>query len=173
MRTFLALGLATLAGLFLAAPAGAHVTVVPPFAAAGGEVRLVLDVPNERRTEAMTSLRITAPPGMTLRAGERLGAWRATVSGDEVRWLGGSLPPRQTARFALVAVAPTRSGAVALQAVQGYPDGGTVPWRVDLTITPAAGAPAEEHLGAAALAAVVGLGVIGGSLLVLQRLRRR
>ena len=107
MRTFLAPGLATLAGLFLAAPAGAHVTVVPPFAAAGVEVRLVLDVPNERRTEAMTSLRITAPPGMTLRAGERLGAWRATVSGDEVRWLGGSLPPRQTARFALVAVAPT------------------------------------------------------------------
>jgi hypothetical protein len=57
--------------------------------------------------------------------------------------------------------------------VQGYPDGGTVPWRIDLTVTPATGAPAEQHLGAAALAAVVGLAVIGGSLLVLQRLRRR
>jgi hypothetical protein len=162
-----------LAALLQAAPAWAHITVVPPFAAAGGEVRLVLAVPNERRSEPMTSLRVTAPPGFVLKAGEPLGDWRATVSGEELRWSGGSLAPRRSARFALLAVAPRQSGAVALRAVQGYPDGGTVPWRIDLTVTPATGAPAEQHLGAAALAAVVGLAVIGGSLLVLQRLRRR
>lgn len=153
----------------------AHVTVVPPFASAGAEVRLVLDVPNERRTETMSSLEVTVPPGMRILAGERLGAWHASVDGRDVRWVGGSLAPRLTARFALVVVAPPRSGALVLQAMQGYPDGGRVPWRVDLTITPAAGDGdgAEQHLGAAALAGVVGLGVIGGSLLLLHRLRRR
>ena len=156
-----------------AAPAAAHVTVVPPFAQARAETRLVLDVPNERLTQPMTSLDVTVPDGMAVRSAEPLGAWQGEVDGRSVKWTGGSLPPRTTARFALVVVGPPRAGAVQLQALQRYPDHGIVPWKVDLTITPGNGGSAEQHLGAAALAAVVGLLVIGGSLLVLYRLRRR
>jgi len=159
---------------FLAAsPAAAHVTVVPPFAQARAETRLLLDVPNERLTQPMTSLVVTVPVGMAVRSAEPLGVWRADAHGRVARWTAGSLAPRTTARFAMVVVGPPRAGAVRLQAVQRYPDHGIVPWRVDLTITPGNGAGGEQHLGAAALAAVVGLLVIAGSLFVLHRLRRR
>ena len=170
---FPAVAVALLLAFLAAAPAAAHVTVVPPFAQAEAETRLVLDVPNERLTQPMTSLDVTVPAGMAVRSAEPLGAWSGEVDGRAARWTGGSLPPRTTARFALVVVGPRRAGAVQLRAVQGYPDGGTVPWQIDLTITPGNGAGAEQHLGAAALAAVVGLVVIGGSLLLLHRLRRR
>jgi hypothetical protein len=164
---------ALLLTLLAASPAAAHVTVVPPFAQAGTETRLVLDVPNERLTQPMTSLEVTVPAGMTVRSAEPLGVWRGKVDGREARWTGGSLAPRTTAQFAVVVVGPPRAGAVQLRAVQGYPDQGTVPWQVDLTITPGNGGGTGQHLGAAALAAVVGLFVIGGSLLILHRLRRR
>ena len=171
--TPLALGLvAAAAALAGAVPAAAHVTVVPPFAAAGSEARLVLDVPNERRTQPMTSLVVSLPPGMEPRAGEPHGGFRATVDGRQVRWAGGSLAPRTTGRFTLVAVAPRRAGAVSLQAVQGYPDGATVPWDVQLTVTPADTGGGDQNLGAAVVTAVVGLAVILGSLVALHRLRR-
>jgi hypothetical protein len=165
--------LALAAALAAAAPAAAHVTVVPPFAAAGSEARLVLDVPNERRMQPMTSLVVSLPPGMEARAAEPQAGFRATVDGRHVRWTGGSLAPRATGRFALVAVAPRRAGAVSLDAVQGYPDGGSVPWDVPLTITPADTGGADQNLGAAIVTAAVGLAVIVGSLVVLHRLRRR
>lgn len=168
-----AIAVALLLTLLAAAPAAAHVTVVPPFAQAGTETRLVLDVPNERRTQPMTSLEVTVPAGMEVRSAEPLGRWRTEVGRRSARWTGGSLAPRVTARFALRVEGPPRAGAVQLHAVQGYPDGGTVPWQVDLTITPGDTAGADQHLGAAALAAVVGLLVISGSLFVLYRLRRR
>ena len=66
--------------LLKAAPAAAHVTVVPPFAQARAETRLVLDVPNERLTQPMTSLDVTVPEGMAVRSAEPLGAWQAEVS---------------------------------------------------------------------------------------------
>jgi hypothetical protein len=159
--------------LVLAPAAAAHVTVVPPFAAARAETRLVLAVPNARLRQPMTSLDVAVPDGMTVRSAEPLGAWKADVDRGDVRWTGGSLAPRTTASFALVVVGPRSAGAVQLRAVQGYPDGATVPWLVDLTITPGDSAGADQHLGAAALAAVAGLLLIGGSLLVVHRLRRR
>ena len=165
--------LALLLMLVLAPSSAAHVTVVPPFAEARAETRLVLDVPNERLAQPMTSLSVTVPAGMSVRSAEPLGAWRGEVDGRNVRWSGGSLPPRRTAGFALVVVGPERAGAVRLRALQGYPDHGTVPWQVDLTITPGDGGGSDQHLGAAALAAAVGLVVIAASLLVVHRLRRR
>ena len=173
MRRSFPLLLAPILTLVLAPAAAAHVTVVPPFVPTQAETRLVLDVPNERLIQPMTALEVTVPPGMSVRSAEPLGAWRGEVDGREARWTGGSLPPRASAHFAVVVEGPRRAGAVQLRAVQRYPDKGTVPWRVDLTITPGEGAGGDQHLGAAALAAVVGLVVIAGSLLVVHRLRRR
>ena len=158
----------------LAAPpaAYAHITAVPSFAPAGAEVRIVLEVQNDRTTHAMSGLTVRVPPGMTVGSGEPLDGWTASVEGREVTWQGGRLAPLATAPFALVVTAPSRPGAVELTALQRYPDGGETPWEVTLTVTPAAGGD-EQHLAAAAIVAVVGLVVIGGSLVVLARLRRR
>lgn len=154
------------------APAGrAHVTVVPPFARAGTEARLVLHVQNDRPAGSMSELAVRVPTGMTVRSGEPRGRWTAAVDGREVRWRGGLLGPRQSAPFALVVTTPGRAGAVELEAVQRYPDGGRTPWTVPLTVTPATDG-ADQHLGAAAVVAVVGLTVIGLGLLVVHRLRR-
>lgn len=161
------------AALLAASAAQAHITAVPAFARAGAEVRLVLDVQNDSPAQPMSALTVRVPAGMTVRSGERLDRWTATVDGREVRWSGGRLAPLRTAPFALVVTTPPRPGAVELEAVQGYPDGGEATWQVAITVTPAAGGGGDDqHLGAAAVVAVVGLAVIGGSLLVLGRLRR-
>ncbi len=155
-------------------PASAHVTAVPPFATAGTETRLVLEVPNERRTEPMTTLRVRVPPGMEIRSAEPSAGFSAAVSGRDVTWSGGRLAPRATARFAFVALARLQHGAVALAAEQRYPDGGRVPWRVELTITPAARAATDGGRGLAPLlGAAAALVVVVVSALLVLALRRR
>ena len=120
----------------------------------------------------MTSLTVTVPGDMELRRGETLGNWRPSVDGRTVVWRGGSLAPLRTAVFALWVVGPRRAGGTELDAAQGYADGRSVRWRVDLEVTPAPGP--QQRLGAAALVALAGAAlVVGGSLLVLRHTRRR
>jgi len=162
------------AALVVPASATAHVTAVPPFAAAGAETRLVLEVPNERRAEPMTTLRVRVPPGMEIRSAEPSAGFSAAVSGRDVTWSGGRLAPRATARFAFVALARLQPGAVALAAEQRYPDGRRVPWRVELTITPASRAATDDGRGLAPLlGAAAALVVVMISALSVRALRRR
>jgi uncharacterized protein YcnI len=164
-------------GTALALPdaGAAHITALPSFGPAGGDVRLTLDVINERLSHPMRTLTVRVPAGMLLRSAEPLGPWEPALAGERsVTWTGGALAPNATERFSLVVRMPRRAGRVELEAVQGYADGGRVSWQVALTVTPAARAERDGGRGsAAALAAAVGVAVVAASLLVLRRLRRR
>jgi hypothetical protein len=171
LRIRVAAALAVLAWA-LPATASAHVTAVQPVLDAHTKTRLRLDVPNERDDRAMTSLTVTVPGDMELRRAEPLGAWKPVVDGRTVVWRGGALRPLRTAVFALWVVGPHHAGRRDLDAAQGYPDGRDVRWKVELQVVPAPGPP--ERLGAAALVALVGaVLVVGGSIVVLLRTRRR
>ncbi len=71
-------------------------------------------------------------------------------------------------------LARVRAGTYAFTATQTYDDGATVHWKIDLSVLPAAGAaaPKQDPWGAIA-AALVGVVVIGGSLVGVRMLRRR
>lgn len=164
--------LVPIVALLLTPAAAGHITAVPPFGSAGADVRLVLNVINERSTHPMSELTVRVPDGMTVVSAEPLGGWRAEVDERVVRWSGGVLGPNFTADFAVVVAMPRRAGAVELEAVQGYPDGGVTQWPVALTVTPGASSGGMGTT-AIALAVVAGLIVFGASALVVRALRHR
>lgn len=170
------LACALLATLAVAPAAAAHVTLAPPFLRAGGEATLRVEAPNERPEQPMTELALTVPAGVGIAGAESSGPWRAAVAGRTVTWRGGSLAPGDTAVFRVRLSAPARAGAVRLLGAQRYPDGREVSWDVPLEVLPpGAAAPADGGgLGAAGVlvAAVLGVGVVAVSLVVLRRLRR-
>lgn len=174
MRPGFALVLAS--ALAVSGTAAAHITALPAFGPAGAEVRVTLDVINERAGHPMRALTVLAPAGMVLRSGEPLGTWRAELADERtLAWEGGSLAPNATVRLTLVARMPRRTGRIELRAVQHYGDGGRVTWPVALTVTPATGDAGGEGLGAggAALTAGVAAAVVAASVLVVRGLRRR
>ena len=164
--------LAPVVALLVAPAAGAHITAVPPFGAAGADTRLVLNVINERLTHPMSELTVSVPSGMRIVSAERLGPWRAEVDGRDVRWSGGVLGPNFTADFTVVVTLPRRTGALELEAVQGYPDGGVARWPVALTVTPGS---SGDGVGGAGIAVAVAAGafVVAASALGVWALRAR
>ena len=73
---------------------------------------------------------------------------------------------------------PARTAAAGFSAEQLYSDGETVGWQTTVSVLPSPGpsAPSEQHLGRAVVAGLVGLAglaLVGASLAVLHRVRRR
>ncbi len=161
------------AALALPTTGSAHLVFAPPFVEAGEETPVVLEVPGERPPHATIEVGVTAPPGVVIVSASGPPTWRATIEGGTATWRGGRVENRATTGFPLRILAKVRAGTYTFQARQRYDDGAVVTWKVDLNVLPASGPVApEQHLWAAIVATLVGIGVIAGSLLGLRRLRR-
>jgi uncharacterized protein YcnI len=166
-------GCSALAVLALAAPAAAHVTLVPVFVEANVTTRIELDVPNER-PDAMTGLTLTVPGNIEIVSSEAPPGWRASAGDRRASWSGGRLGSEQTLRFPVTVLARGPAGTRRVAASQTYGDGATVRWAQTLTVLPAAGEAApESYLWRAVIATVFGLVVVAASLVLVRRLRRR
>jgi hypothetical protein len=152
--------------------ATAHVTASPPFLAVGEKTTLTFDAPNERR-RAMTGLELAAPAGVEVLEADAPPGWRARVSGNRLTWSGGRIAPGATALFPARLRATAAPGSIAFRATQRFEDGAEVRWQTSVSIVPAPRADnPEQHLGRALVAAVSGVAVIAGSLVLLRRTRR-
>jgi uncharacterized protein YcnI len=161
------------AALALPVAATAHVTIAPPFVDAGVATEISMTVPNERPPHATVALEATMPTGISIVSANAPPGWIATVDGSTVTWSGGRITGRNEVVFPVRIKAVVRAGTYGVAARQRYDDGAEVRWTSDLSVLPAPGdaAPVERPWPAIA-AAIVGIVVIGGSLLVLRRLRR-
>jgi uncharacterized protein YcnI len=159
----------------LASPvaAAAHVTIAPPFVDAGVATEISMTVPNERPPHATVALAATMPTGISIVAASAPPGWTATVDGSTVTWTGGRITGRSEVAFPVRIEAIVPAGTYGVTARQRYDDGAEVRWKSDLSVLPATGdATPDQRPWPAIAAAIVGIVVIGGSLVVLRRLRR-
>jgi uncharacterized protein YcnI len=164
---------ASAVALLLAAVAGAHVTIAPPFVQDGVVTTIAFQLPNERPPHATTRLTVTAPPGVEIRSARAPAGWQATAQGGTATWTGGRVEGRRTVDFPITVYARVRAGTYGFLAAQRYDDGATVKWKPELSVLPASGSAApKQHPWGAIAAAVVGVVVILGSVVGLRYLRR-
>ncbi len=154
----LAISACSLVALVVAAPAAAHITVVPPFIAAGDVATLSFTTPNERDAD-MTGFELTVPGEFQIVEAVSNDAWRGSVRDQTATWAGGRLDSGSEATFRIEVAGPTEPGSAPLEAAQLYPGGAVVRWAVALTVTPAADTP-SQNLGWAVVTALMGLGVL-------------
>ena len=105
----LAISACSASALILAAPAAAHVTVVPAFVSAGDTGTLSLTAPNERDV-AMTGFDITVPSEFRIVHAHPADGWHSSVRGSTAIWTEGSLAPGAEATFSLQVEGPTAPG---------------------------------------------------------------
>jgi uncharacterized protein YcnI len=137
----------------LAAPAvaGAHVTLQPDQAPAGGFARLDVRVPNERDSAGTTKVDVQFPPGFVFASYEPVPGWTVKVTKrklaepveaegeqiseevDRITWTGdgktGIIRPGQFQDFGLSVGLPDKPGAkLTFKALQTYSNGEVVRW---------------------------------------------
>ena len=144
--------------LAFAAPAAAHITLVPPILSAGDAATLSLTGPNER-DEPMTGFAVSVPSEFRIVHAHPADGWESSVHGSTAIWTDGSLAPGAEATFRLELEAPTEPGPAQLEAVQRYRDGDVVTWDIGLTVTPGSAA-SSQNLGWALVTAVIGVVVM-------------
>jgi periplasmic copper chaperone A len=135
------------AGGLLACPAvaGAHVTVQPDTATAGGFTRLDVRVPSERDV-ATTKVELQLPDGFAEASWEPVPGWKVNVTKaklpqpvktddgevteevEQITWSGGSIPPGAFQDFGLSVQIPDKGGKLTFKALQTYADGHVVRW---------------------------------------------
>ena len=122
----------------------------------------------------MTSLELVAPAGVEILDADAPRGWRAQVGGGRASFTGGSLPTGATLLFPVRVRASGEPRAAVFTATQRFDDGAAVRWEAALTLLPSSAAEnPDEHPGRAVVAALAGVAVIAGSLLLVRRLRRR
>jgi uncharacterized protein YcnI len=153
--------------------AGAHPALSPASLEVDAETRIVVQIPNERLGHATIRLTLSFPRGFTIVRADAAGPWAPTVRKREVTWTGGRLTGEEGVDFPITLRANVPAGTYDVSLDQRYEDGGRVPTTAPLTVLPALGENApEEHYGRAIAAAVGGLVIVAGSLLILHLLRR-
>ena len=149
------LAISVCSALILAAPAGAHVVATPGYLPSESSESITFEAPNERAAP-MTEFTVTAPPGLVIHHANPVTGWTGVADGTSASWTGGSLPPKQTERFAILLKADVDPGLVQLDAKQLYDDGNVVSWPVQITVLPAAESP-RQNLALAGVVALIGL----------------
>ena len=134
--------------LALAPAVGAHVTLQPPEAPAGGFTRLDVRVPTERDDASTTKVEVQFPPGFLSVSSEPVPGWNAeltmrkldkpveqfgeqvTEEVDTITFSGGEIGPGEFQDFGLsVAVPEGKPGSMlTFKAVQTYSSGEVVRW---------------------------------------------
>jgi uncharacterized protein YcnI len=142
------LGVSLAVALLIAPAAGAHVTLQPPEAPAGGFTRLDVRVPNERDNANTTKVEVQFPPGFLSVSSEPVPGWNAELTmrkldqpveqfGEQVTeevgritFTGGTIRPGQFQDFGLsLAVPEGKPGSMlTFKAVQTYSNGEVVRW---------------------------------------------
>jgi periplasmic copper chaperone A len=141
------LGAALAAPLVLAATAGAHVTLQPEEAPAGGFTRLDVRVPNERDNADTTKVAVQLPPGFLSVSTEPVPGWDIQITkrkldqpveqfGEQVTeevgritFSGGTIRPGEFQDFGLSLGVPDKAGSTLnFPAVQTYSNGEVVRW---------------------------------------------
>ncbi|MEO5633265.1 DUF1775 domain-containing protein [Gaiella sp.] len=161
------------AALIVPAGAVAHVSIEPPFVAVGVATEIGMTVPNERPPHATVALQATMPAGISVVSASAPYGWRAIVDGATVTWSDGRIEGRATAAFPIRIIAEVRPGTYGVSASQRYDDGAVVRWTSDLIVLPTTDeAASDERPWPVIAAGVIGIFVIGASLVILRRLRR-
>ncbi len=124
--------MALLAGLLLAAPAAAHVTVQPGASRPGELQRYTVFVPTEE-SSATTGVAIRVPKGVDFLLVESTPGWASKVvrkddAVSEVHWTKGKVPPDHYAELHFIARNPVGQGEATFPAVQTYASGSVVRW---------------------------------------------
>ena len=147
-----------MAVLAAAGPAASHIGVTPGLLVAGDTQMLSLSVHNDL-DRPMTGLSVMAPTGVQiLRAG---GNWEAVIENGVATWSGEPLAANTGASFELDLAVDSSApvGPLQLQAEQLYPEGGSLPWPIPVTVVPGTGA-AEASSDATYVLALALIGVI-------------
>ena len=141
------------AGLMtLPAAAGAHVTIQPDRAPAGGFTRLDVRVPNEEDDKGTTKVQVRMPPGFAFASYEAVPGWKVDVKRtklakpiktddgeitdqvSEITWTGdgrtGIIAPGEFRDFGLSVGVPDRKpgSKLTFKALQTYQGGQVVRW---------------------------------------------
>ncbi|HUR87087.1 MAG TPA: YcnI family protein [Solirubrobacteraceae bacterium] len=118
--------------LALPAAAGAHVTLQPETAPAGGFTRLDVRVPNEEESAATTKVVVQLPAGFDAPSYEPVAGWRISTAKDSVTFTatGDGIEPGEFQDFGLsVAVPDGKVGSkLTFKALQTYEGGDVVRW---------------------------------------------
>jgi uncharacterized protein YcnI len=134
--------------LALAPVAGAHVTIQPPEAPAGGFTRLDVRVPNERDNADTTKVVVQMPPGFLSVSHEPVPGWdveltmrkldqpveqfgeQVTEEVGRVTFSGGVIRPGQFQDFGLSVAVPegTPGSMLTFKSLQTYSNGEVVRW---------------------------------------------
>jgi uncharacterized protein YcnI len=164
---------AAAAALTLAPAALAHVTVSPATVEEDTTASVVLVTPNEREGHETVRLTVDLPGQVEAVAATAPAGWVVRRTRTRVTWSGGRIRGTDTVEFPLRLHAVGPAGRTQVASSQAYEDGSVVRWQAELTVLPATGSVApRSHVRRAVLAGVVGIGLIGASLLVLHLLRR-
>lgn len=130
MVAVIVLGVALLSA---AAPANAHIDVLPAALTVGEATELTVRVPTERDVPT-TAVRVDVPSQVTVYSvGEPPPGWTVrTLKGTDGRiaaivWSGGSIPPGRYADFTVLGT-PFTAGEAVWPARQTYGDGRVKPW---------------------------------------------
>jgi periplasmic copper chaperone A len=118
--------------LVLAAPASAHVTVIPDVARPGDTVALTFRVPNERDDAATVGLDLFLPPGVPAKFAPHPGWSRQDLGDGHIVWTVQApdkvIGPGRTQDFKVTLGPLPQQNRITFKALQHYADGQIVRW---------------------------------------------
>jgi periplasmic copper chaperone A len=127
--------LAALLTLLFAAPAAAHVSVIPQVARPGDTLELTFRVPNERADAATTALELFLPKGVPATIADHPGWAYKDKGGGDIAWTPSSaaaaIAPGRTQDFKVTLGPLPKTDRIVFKALQTYADGQIVRWIQD------------------------------------------
>jgi uncharacterized protein YcnI len=116
-------GLAALGLIVVAGAASAHVDPTPAAAQVGTTATIGFGIEHGCGTSPTTGVALRVPDGVTnVKAVDKAG-WTSTVSGNEIRFTGGSLDAKTPDHFDLTMTMPTTPGMISVPVVQTCTEG--------------------------------------------------